>query len=431
MNRSRRSADNCRECIFAARRQRSLLSVVLNAACILLLLLGSAQPLCAGAPEIRIVTTAKGEPVAFEAIGIPRAVLVRVEKLPADDAHWPRLFSIGVLEKTRTAERPAMLGTYTVADGVLRFTPRYPLRPGLTYRAELRPGYTFDDDATRQTAAPGKAVTRDVTIAEPAGRKPTVVTQVYPSSSELPENQLKFYLHFSAPMSRREAYERVRILKSDGQPVDLPFLELDEELWNGDGTRLTLIIDPGRIKRGVKPLEDLGPALEAGHDFTLVIDASWQDAGGKALALGVQKKFRVGPPVRIAIDPAAWKISAPRAGTSDPLTVRFERPLDHALLERALKLHDETDHPVAGRVLVRDKERRWEFHPTEVWRAGAYQLVIDMVLEDLAGNRIGRPFEVDEADAISKRVSAEFLKIPIRLMSPAAAPQKESRQQAP
>ena len=33
--------------------------------------------------------------------------------------------------------------------------------------------------------------------------------------------------------------------------------------------------------------------------------------------------------------------------------------------------------------------------PREPWQAGEYSLIIDTSLEDVAGNRIGRPFEVD------------------------------------
>ena len=49
--------------------------------------------------------------------------------------------------------------------------------------------------------------------------------------------------------------------------MDAPFLELDEELWSPDGTRFTLVFDPGRIKRGLKPREEAGPILEAGKSY--------------------------------------------------------------------------------------------------------------------------------------------------------------------
>src|SRR5437762_8966838 len=96
-------------------------------------------------------------------------------------------------------------------------------------------------------------------------------------------------------MRRGHIYEHIRLLDHAGKDVELPFLEINEELWNPDMTRLTLFIDPGRIKRGVKPLEEVGPALENGKRFTLSIDSAWQDAQGQPLKAGFQKTFRVGP----------------------------------------------------------------------------------------------------------------------------------------
>ena len=66
-------------------------------------------------------------------------------------------------------------------------------------------------------------------------------------------------------MSRGKAYRRVHLLDADGKEVDRAFLELGEELSAPDGKRFTLLIDPGRIKRGLKPRKDLGPVLEQGR----------------------------------------------------------------------------------------------------------------------------------------------------------------------
>ena len=107
---------------------------------------------------------------------------------------------------------------------------------------------------------------------------PARLVQVYPTSDRLPENQLKFYVHFSAPMSRGDSYRYIHLLESENGEVDLPFLELGEELWSQDGTRLTVFFDPGRIKRGLKPREEVGPSLEEGKSYTLRIDADWPDA---------------------------------------------------------------------------------------------------------------------------------------------------------
>ncbi len=43
--------------------------------------------------------------------------------------------------------------------------------------------------------------------------------------------------------------------------------------------------------------------------------------------------------------------------------------------------------------------------PPRAWKPGNHTLVIDMTLEDLAGNRIGRPFDVDTIDNPTQRIS--------------------------
>ena len=79
---------------------------------------------------------------------------------------------------------------------------------------------------------------------------PTRIDQVFASAGVLPENLLKFYIHFSAPMSRGEAYKHIRLLAPTGKPVADPFLELDEELWSRDQRRFTLLFDPGASSMG-------------------------------------------------------------------------------------------------------------------------------------------------------------------------------------
>jgi len=69
----------------------------------------------------------------------------------------------------------------------------------------------------------------------------TRVASVYPTTSELPENALRFYLYFSAPMQQGEAWSRIHLLDSAGKVVDLAFLEIDQELWNREMTRLTVL----------------------------------------------------------------------------------------------------------------------------------------------------------------------------------------------
>jgi hypothetical protein len=237
--------------------------------------------------------------------------------------------------------------------------------------------------------------------------------RVDPAGDRLPENLLKFYLHFSAAMSRGEAYERVSLRDDSGRKLDVPFLELGEELWDPSGTRLTLLLDPGRIKRGLKPREDLGPILESGKTYTLVVDRGWPDATGHPLREAYRKSFRTGPADETQPDPKTWKVAAPEGGGSDPLSLTFPEPLDRAMLNRALTVRDSQGHEVPGRVDVDASATRWSFHPGRPWSAGQFQVVIDATLEDLAGNSIARPFEVDIQHPISRRAETATASIPV------------------
>jgi hypothetical protein len=322
----------------------------------------------------------------FLALGVPEARLNELAKLPAGDPGWARVFAVYVRDPTAAKEDraglPPIAGSYSLDKEKIRFAPRFPLRPGLTYEAVL-------------IGAPGHGTkTLAVTIEKPAA-EPARVTQIYPTGDVLPENVLRFYLYFSAPMSRGEAYKHLRFLDDGNKAAELAILELAEELWDTSGKRLTILIDPGRIKQGLKPREDSGTVFNAGSRYTLVVSKEWRDARGEPLGEGFQKKFRVAPPVGKAIEPSEWKIAPAAAGTRDPLVIRFPRPLDHALLERTLSVVPKQGGPaLAGKVTVAAGEDRWEFRPEEPWPAAPHELVVDPTLEDLAGNRIGRAFEV-------------------------------------
>ena len=133
---------------------------------------------------------------------------------------------------------PPVTGMTTVVGQALRFTPRYPFGAGLEYRVRL--------DRSMLAAEPGAKDVRNFTFATPRPATPvTRITNVYPTTDRLPENLLKFYLHFSAPMGRGEAYRHVHLLDAEGHELPAVFLELGEELWDRDMRRFTLLFDPG------------------------------------------------------------------------------------------------------------------------------------------------------------------------------------------
>lgn len=262
---------------------------------------------------------------------------------------------------------------------------RYPPVEGVRYRMVFQPALLPESDS----ASPMSATFELPRKVGP----PTSVAAVFPTADIVPENLLKFYIQFTAPVSRGDAFDHIKLLDETGQPVIKPFL--GQELWHESSRRFTLLLDPGRIKRGLVPREEDGPVLEEGKSYTLVIDRSWPDGQGRPLVESFRKKFRAGPPIEEAIKPSAWQIESPLAGKSQPLKVVFPRPLDHALLQRVLQVVGPNGLPVAGSIRTSEHETCWQFTPDMPWMVGTHRLVAETILEDLAGNSIARPFEVD------------------------------------
>ncbi len=347
-------------------------------------------------PHVRL-TDETGTAVEVAGIDAKELAELQARKLKTDE--WTTVFAVYVERDNKVAtDQIPVLGDYKIAEGLIHFEPRYPLMRGVRYQAIYH-------------RADLNSVVAHLFIAKPQ-LPPTVVEQVFPTRDALPENQLKFYLHFSAPMSRGEAYEHIQLLGDDGKPVAKPFLVLDQELWDADGKRFTLFFDPGRIKRGLKPREELGPALMEGKRYTLVIDRGWDDANGEPLKETFRKSFRVLAPDDVPPDAKAWKLDAPAANGAKPLTVTFPKSMDSALAARLVWVTDGDGHKVAGTVALSQEETRWQFTPAQTWKAGKYDLVADTRLEDLAGNSLGRPFEVAASKKVQPETQAETVKLP-------------------
>jgi len=260
-------------------------------------------------------------------------------------------------------------------------------------------------------------VTAVVRLPAVAGGPTTSVTAVYPSSGVLPDNTLRLYLEFSAPMGSAGALDFVRLLDEGGREVAIPFLPVQADFWNPAHTRYTLFFDPGRVKQGILPNEQLGRPLRHGHTYTLAISADWQDAQGQPLKAPYRRELRVGPSEVQPIAPATWRILPPAARTRDPLVVTFPRPLDHGLLARALGVEGRDHRMVDGEIALEAADTRWVFRPAARWTPGEYQLVALSILEDPAGNRIGRAFEVDMTKA-EANAAADAYRLSFKVAEP-------------
>ena len=52
-------------------------------------------------------------------------------------------------------------------------------------------------------------------------------------------------------------------------------------------------------------------------------------------------------------------------------------------------------------------------HAARRWAAGPYRLIVDTGLEDLAGNQIGQPFDIDVFDRVTEHITTATVAIPV------------------
>ena len=363
----------------------------------LALALFAVLPACAGAPADTIEIQLVGGR-AFELRGVDAA---KIECFPRRFGHWNRLFSIRVATGD---DVPAMAGRYEVEGGVLRFTPAFPLAGGLHYRAVFAGEQLGNARVEREFAIPES---------DPGPR--IAVREIYPTGEVLPENLLRFYVQFTGQMTQGGSYEHVWLLDGEGKKIKLPFLEIGEELWDRSGTRLTLLVDPGRVKNLLLPRRVLGPVFDAGKDYTLVVSASFKDAHGRRLARPFRRAIHIRAVDDRQPDPKSWKVETPRGDTRDPLDVTFPEPIDHALLHHMIDVVDPTGSRIDGTISVTAHETRWTFRPTRPWPRGTHALVVDEELEDPCGNSVRAPFEVDVVGKTARQLPKHTTRIPFTI----------------
>jgi len=284
-----------------------------------------------------------------------------------------------------------MLGLWEVVGQTVFFKPRFPFLPDREHVASFH-GPRLAELAGLPADIQGQSLLFHFKP-PPAIRGPAPqVQRVHPVGEQLPANILRLYIHFSQPMRRGMAYAGIRVLDVSGVEVPRPFVIVPEELWNPQGTRLTVLFDPGRIKRGLDPHIQDGAPLQQGGSYTLVVSGR-EDARGNPQLVPFVKRFTVVKADRASPDPGSWQLKTVSLGTSDPLVVETGECLDHPLLARSLQIISLSGQILAGKVTVNNRADSWRFTPEKPWSAGTYQLRVLPELEDLAGNRIYRLFD--------------------------------------
>ena len=184
------------------------------------------------------------------------------------------------------------------------FVPRFPFVDGTTY-----------------TVVVDGAVAAVLVRPRPDGPATTEVVGIHPTAGEVPRNLLRLYVPFSAPMSEGQAARHVRLVDDAGDELTGALLPTEHELWDGGRRRLTVLLDPARIKRGLVAHREAGYPLQAGAPFRLVVDDGFRDASGTPLRRGPSGATRSVTTSGAWSSRVAGRWPSAGRGTSAPLEV--------------------------------------------------------------------------------------------------------------
>jgi hypothetical protein len=208
-------------------------------------------------------------------------------------------------------------------------------------------------------------------------------TSIWPRAQWLPANILRFYVRFSEPAEAFFDRAQLRLVAVDGAAIPEPFLRLNEELWSPDGRRLTVLMEPGRIKRGMGWGSAHEPALAPGEFYRLEVAM-----GGRVAT----KLFGVLPSLMEPLQESRWRLTRPHVGTRQPVKVRFDRVMDDAIVADEVDVQGPKGLLTGVQVLCEDG-RQLAFRPFTRWEDSDYRLVFSRRFEDACGNRLGEALD--------------------------------------
>lgn len=225
--------------------------------------------------------------------------------------------------------------------------------------------------------------------------------EIYPTAAVLPENLLRIYVYFPRPMDVSQGIDMVQLIDASGAQVEQAFLSNRDDLWSPDRRRLTVLLDPGRVKTGLDAHETLGRALVAGRSYAFEVSGTALGADGCALETDTRHDFQAGAADLEPPQPSDWELARPQSSTTEPVTVVLGSAHDHLSLAFRIRVLDAEGEIVPGSIALGPDEASWHFTPRAAWQPASYTLSIDERLEDLAGNRPGLLFDrpLDQAPA--------------------------------
>lgn len=328
------------------------------------------------------------------------AVKLNISTLPNLEAESLAYEELAVFVKNEKGEyiTNAIQGDYKREGNYLLFKPYFPFESGMTYVVR-----------TKDTRIDGPYSFQSFEIGKKKKLEEAKIISIYPSAHQLPENLLRFYIYFNTPMKKGQVLKHIQLIDAEGNIDRHAFMEFKQELWSADGKRLTILFDPGRIKKGVSTNILRGPALLDKKHYKLSISGTWEDVYGQPLSIHTTKEIEVVGAYRQHIKVGDWSVDKPKTNSHHPLTLHFDRIIDHALLQSMITVENKGKRPIAGHWEISEKEQQIQFIPEHKWQKGNYRIVVDSRLEDIAGNNLQNLLDHHKIDKMTNSHSHQFI----------------------
>ncbi|MEM6295479.1 MAG: hypothetical protein AAGA54_29665 [Myxococcota bacterium] len=275
------------------------------------------------------------------------------------------------------------------------FVPSFPLTPGVRY--EVR----------------GARCSDTIEVPPSVGEAQPEVVAVYPRSEALPENILRFYVYFSEPMAEGGFLEHVRLEHvGSGQDLTGVFFDNVHELWSRDRRRITLLVDPGRVKTGLVAHQKLGRAFSAGETYRLTILDTWTSIGGRRLEGAYTAEFTATREDRASVLPSSWSLQEGRDAARPSLAADFGDVVDHVSVHRLLTVHTARGHRVPGRWSIEAGDTSATWVARDEASPEALCLGVDPRFEDAAGNNLEAALDAPGQTGGATRAQLELMPVP-------------------
>jgi hypothetical protein len=218
------------------------------------------------------------------------------------------------------------------------------------------------------------------------------IIAVYPTTDSIPVNILRFYIQFSAQMQEMDILNHIKLSNEEGKNITGVFFENQYELWNENRTKVTLIIDPGRVKLGLLANNKMGRAFDVGKRYTLTIDSLLLDFSDQQLKENFTKTFIAVQEDTIPPDTKFWQLTLPKVNTQDVITIDFKDKIDHISAQTLIKVF-QNNKEIHGLISLTNNEQKYTFKPDKNWKKGNYQIIVHQSLEDIAANSVNQVFD--------------------------------------